>query len=307
MSIFKRFHFLVLLILLIGINNHFLSQSATFSTIPAATSGSINICAGSTVLFNSTVAPLSLNAPAVYAWNFGNGQTSAIPGPIGITYATAGTFTVTYNISSAGTPLTQTSITVNVAAAPAVVPTIGPGNNCTQMTVINGIPVYQATGNNCQCPQNGPGPIVSLTNANTLAAGPSATVHWGAVGTGQLTNTFLIGTSNLLNPPNSFPGQQSGASPASHYNSPGAYNMIYMVTMPSGCVYSYYCIMSYGGGAISLGTLTAQTQCNPLLYNLTFANQTPGNTYVINWGDGTANTTFIYPNLPLLPNGIPHS
>ncbi|NDB34730.1 MAG: hypothetical protein EB023_05175 [Flavobacteriia bacterium] len=64
--------------------------------------------------------------------------------------------------------------------------------------------------------------------------------------------------------------------------------------------------MSYGAAAISLGTLSAQTQCNPLIYNLTFANQTPGNTYVINWGDGSPNTTFTYPNLPLVPNGVPH-
>lgn len=89
------------------------SQAATFSTIPAATSGSINICAGSTILFNSTVNPSSLFAPAVYTWNFGNGQTSAIPGPIGINYATPGSYTVTFNISSAGTALTQTSVPLN--------------------------------------------------------------------------------------------------------------------------------------------------------------------------------------------------
>ena len=269
MSIYKRLHFFISLLLAFAYSTNYYSQSATFSTIPSAVNGSINICAGSTVLFNSTVAPLSLNPPVVYAWNFGNGQTSALPGPIGITYAIPGTYTVTYTISSAGTPLTQTSVTVNVAAAPAVVPTIGPGNNCTQMSVVNGIPVYQATGNNCQCSQFGPGPIVSLTNANTLPAGSSATINWGAIGTGTLSTTFPIGSANPLSILTSFPGQQNGVTPASHYNSPGAYNMVYMVTLPGGCVYSYYCIMSYGGGAISLGTLTAQTQCNPLLYNLT--------------------------------------
>ncbi|NDB35777.1 MAG: PKD domain-containing protein, partial [Flavobacteriia bacterium] len=76
-----------------------LSQSATFTSIPAAVNGSINICAGSTVLFTSTVNPATLLAPAVYAWNFGNGQTSAIPGPVSTTYPNPGTYTVTYNIS----------------------------------------------------------------------------------------------------------------------------------------------------------------------------------------------------------------
>jgi hypothetical protein len=39
------------------------SQSATFTTIPAAVNGTINVCAGSTILFNSTVNPATLAAP----------------------------------------------------------------------------------------------------------------------------------------------------------------------------------------------------------------------------------------------------
>lgn len=118
-----------------------------------------------------------------------------------------------------------------------------------------------------------------------MPAGTSATINWGTTGTGALTSTFPIGTSNPLANLYSFPGQQNlnGITPLSHYNTPGSYNMLYMVTLPSGCVYSYYCIMSYGGGAISLGTTTAQTQCSPLNYVLNFINQTPGNTYLIDW------------------------
>jgi PKD repeat protein len=284
------------------------SQSATFTTIPAAVNGTINVCAGSTILFNSTVNPATLFAPAIYSWNFGNGQTSSIPGPVGITYATAGTYTATLNISSAGVPLTQTTVTINVSAAPAVVPTfstVGNANNCEQLYTVNGVPMIQTTGNNCSCNQF-TGPMISLNNANLLPAGSSATILWGGNGIGGASTTFPVGTSNLLAQTFNFPGQQNNNTPASHYNTPGSYNLMYLVTFPNGCTYSTYVIMSYGAGAISLGSLSAQLLCNPLNYNLTFANQTPGNTYVINWGDGSPNTTYTYPNLPLVPNGVPH-
>jgi gliding motility-associated-like protein len=286
---------------------HGFSQSATFTTIPAAVNGTINVCAGSTILFTSTVNPATLIAPAVYAWDFGNGQTSTIPGPLGITYASQGTFTVTYNITHANGALTQTSVTVNVSAAPAIPPTIasvGNANSCEQLTTVGGIPMIQTTGNNCNCNQY-TGPMISLNNANSQPAGSTATIFWGANGLGGTTTTFPIGASNNINPIN-FPGQQNNNAPTTHYNAAGSYNLMYLVNYPNGCTYSTYVIMSFGAGAISLGTLSAQTQCNPLIYNLTFANQTPGNTYVINWGDGTPNTTFTYPNLPLLPNGVPH-
>lgn len=284
------------------------SQSATFTTIPAAVNGTVNVCAGSTILFNSTVNPATLFAPTIYSWNFGNGQTSSIPGPVGITYATAGTYTATLDISSAGVPLTQTTVTIIVSAAPALVPTfttVGSVNNCEQLYMVNGVPMIQTIGNNCSCNQY-TGPMISLNNANSLPPGSTATILWGANGIGGTTTTFPVGTSNLLAQPFNFPGQQNINAPASHYNTPGSYNLMYLVTFPNGCTYSTYVIMSYGAGAISLGTLSAQTQCNPLNYVLTFANQTPGNTYVINWGDGSPNTTYTYPNLPLVPNGVPH-
>jgi gliding motility-associated-like protein len=286
---------------------HCFSQSATFTTIPAAVNGTINVCAGSTILFTSTVNPATLIAPAVYAWNFGNTQTSNLPGPIGITYPAPGTYTVTYNITHANGALTQTTVTVNVSAAPANPPTFtsAVGPNCQQTYTVGGIPMIQTTGNNCNCtPYNGP--MISLNNANSQPAGSTATIHWGANGLGGTTTTFPIGSTNQLNNPFiNFPGQQN-PGPTTHYNTAGSYNLMYLVNYPNGCTYSTYVIMSFGAGAISLGTLSAQTQCNPLIYNLTFANQTPGNTYVINWGDGTPNTTFTYPNLPLLPNGVPH-
>lgn len=289
------------------------SQTATFSTIPAAVNGSINVCAGSTILFTSTVNPSTLIAPALYSWNFGNNQTSVLPGPIGITYPTPGTYTVTYNVSHAGGTLTQTSVTVNVSAAPAIPPTFAVGGtNCEQLFTVNGIPVIQANNNlnnNCNCPPFS-GPVISLNNANAQPAGSVATIHWGANGVGGPVTSFPIGSGNAISSL-SFPGQQGqNNSVVTHYTSPspgpGAYNLMYLVTYPNGCTYSSYVIMSFGTGIISLGPLSAQTQCSPLNYILTFANQTPGNTYVIDWGDGTPTQSYTYPNLPLLPNGVPH-
>lgn len=290
-------------------SSFFGQNAATFTTIPNAVNGTINVCAGSTILFSSSVNPNFLTGPVTYAWNFGNGQTASIPGPIGILYNTTGTYTVNYNITDAGGTLTQTSVIVNVSAAPAVPPTYTiAGSNCEQLYTVNGIPVIQANNNNCNCTQYA-GPVINLTNANQQPVGTTATIHWGANGLGGPITSFPIGPSVAGNYVN-FPGQQSSGSIATHYTSPapgpGAYNLMYLVTYPNGCTFSSYVIMSFGTGIISLGPLSAQTQCSPLNYILTFANQTPGNTYVIDWGDGTQPQTYVYPNLPILPNGISH-
>jgi hypothetical protein len=119
--------------------------------------------------------------------------------------------------------------------------------------------------------------------------------------------TFSIGGSSSLGL--NFPGQQAtNGSAQTHYTSPfpgpGSYNLMYLVTYPNGCTYSTYIIMSFGSGIIS-PIIPSAVQCGTN-FNYFFSNQTPGNTYTINWGDGSPTITFVYPNLPLFPNGIPH-
>ncbi len=87
-------------------------------TAPAT---NVTITAGGSVSFAGTVSDPGGLATTVL-WNFGDGSTSTLPSPGSHTYATAGTFTVTFTATnSAGladpTPATRT-ITVNPVAGP---------------------------------------------------------------------------------------------------------------------------------------------------------------------------------------------
>ena len=87
-------------------------------TITAASSTSM--AAQFTVATNGQVATFtdtSTGSPTVWAWNFGDGTTSAIENP-SKTYLTAGTYTVTLTVSnSAGTISSTTSQSVTVSAS----------------------------------------------------------------------------------------------------------------------------------------------------------------------------------------------
>ncbi|MEY4351558.1 MAG: hypothetical protein RL078_1637, partial [Bacteroidota bacterium] len=104
------------------------ATSTSFSTIPVASSGVINVCAGSTILFTNTTATNSnnnviLQSPVTYAWNFGNGQTRSTNGPHAITYNNPGSYTVTLTMTSGGVPIpanggTTGTVTVIVSSPP---------------------------------------------------------------------------------------------------------------------------------------------------------------------------------------------
>lgn len=61
-----------------------------------------------------------------------------------------------------------------------------------------------------------------------------------------------------------------------------------------------------GAGIIDFGANSSLSACFPFDYELAFDNQFPGNTYTIEWGDGT-DTLITYPNLPTLPNTLNHA
>src|SRR6185369_14134501 len=79
------------------------------------------ITAGQSVSFSGTGSDPDNNLPLTFAWNFGGGATnSTVEDPGAVTFATAGTYTVTFTVTDAKgladpTPATRT-ITVNPAA-----------------------------------------------------------------------------------------------------------------------------------------------------------------------------------------------
>ena len=308
--------------------------NTSFTTIPTPSSGTINVCAGSTILFTNTTASNSnnnvvLQAPVTYTWNFGNGQTRNTNGPHAITYNNPGTYTVTLNMTNGGIPIPANggsvgTVTVVVGASPTAIPSLVPTNACTNDTIVNGTLIFQTSSgtNSCSCSSVSQGPAIGFTNTSNLGAGTSINVYWGGAGTTnnggtnaftQIPSTLLAANTGTLS---NFPGQTTASNPSissvnGHYAGsgaagPGSYNLMYVVNYGSGCVYSGYAIMSWGAGIIDFAANTSVTACNPFDYELTFDNQYPGNTYIIDWGDGTPNTVISYPNLPTLPNYVGH-
>ena len=168
------------------------TTNTSFSSIPAAINGTINVCAGSTILFTNTTASntnnnVILQAPVTYNWNFGNGQTSSTNGPHAITYNSQGVYTVTLEMSSGGSPIpnnggTIGTITVNVGSAPTNIPSIVPTNTCTNDTIINGTLIFQtSSGSSCSCQNSTQGPAIGFTNTSNLG-GATITIYWGGMG-----------------------------------------------------------------------------------------------------------------------------
>ena len=246
--------------------------NTSFTTIPAASSDTINVCAGSTILFTNTTASnsnnnVTLQSPVLYNWVFGNGQTRTTNGPHAITYNNPGTYTVTLNMTNGGVPIPANggnigSVTVVVSAPPTSIPSLVPTNACTNDTIVNGALVFQTSSgtNSCSCSSASQGPAIGLTNTANLGSSSTIDVYWGGAGTSlnggtlpftTIPSNTLSGNTGTLS---SFPGQSSnpinGHYAGSGAAGPGSYNLIYVVNYGSGCVYSGYAIMSWGAGII---------------------------------------------------------
>ena len=201
-------------------------QTASFTTTPAAVNGVINVCQGSTILFTSnTQNTNTLAGPTTFAWTFGNGQTSAVPGANAITYTTPGTYTVTLNVTDNGIAFQPATATVIVSGPPPIIPTLGPGNSCTQTYTSNGVTVFQtSSGNSCGCLNQNMGPAISLLNTNQYPAGTTAQIYWG--GNGSTANGGTSASTTFTGPfptaaanTSNFTGQTfTGSNNLGHYS-----------------------------------------------------------------------------------------
>ena len=238
-------------------NKTFFAQTTTitstsFTTIPAASSDTINVCAGSTILFTNTTATnsnnnVTLQAPVLYDWVFGNGQTRTTNGPHAITYNSPGTYTVTLNMTNGGVPIpanggTVGTVTVVVSAPPTSIPSLVPTNACTNDTIVNGALVFQTSSgtNSCSCSSASQGPAIGFTNTANLGASSTIDVYWGGAGNSSNggTSPFTTIPSNTLSGNtgtlSTFPGQVNNFMPQvyssnGHYAGsgaagPGSYN-----------------------------------------------------------------------------------
>jgi gliding motility-associated-like protein len=259
--------------------------SASFFTNPAITNGQISVCQGSTVLFTMSPASQTNITPlTTIAWTFtgANISTSNSQGPIPVVFNSSGTATL---ILTEGTDADTMVVNVNVSTPPFT-PTLSLSPLFTNFSasVINGVTVFK----NC----NSIDYMLRLNFDQALNCSnvSSININWG-VGNPQSQN-FTCGTIPT--------------SVNRNYGAPGNYYITYRVNFLNGCSFYGYYQVQIGNGQINLSTSASNFACSPGVYPLSFDQQFPGNSYLINWGDGTT-SAFSYPNLPISPLTIDHT
>ncbi len=223
-----------------------------------------NTCSGTNIQFASTV--LTGTAPYTYFWDFGDGVTSTLPNPIHA-YTSLGCGTGNFTVKL----------------------TITDANGCaTTITKANAISVKQAPDvrvsdqnvffpfSNCDnnpTPSN-PNYTLTLNNSSPSAACiTSYSISWGDGVT-----------------------QNNVAFPISHtYTALGSFNLTVTAVGTNGCSYTKtYSVANQSNPAGSLGTLGSTTGlCAPDSVRFTISNwqlNSPGTMYVLNYGDGRADT-----------------
>lgn len=259
--------------------------SASFFTNPAISNGQISVCQGSTVLFTmSPATQTNISSLTTIAWTFtgANISTSNSQGPIPVVFNSSGTATL---ILTEGTDADTMVVNVNVSTPPFT-PTLSLSPLFTNFSasVINGVTVFKNCNSINYMLRLNFDQVLNCSNVSSI------NINWG-VGNPQSQN---------------FPCGTIPTSVNRNYGAPGNYSITYRVNFLNGCSFYGYYQVQIGNGQINLSTSASNFACSPGVYPLSFDQQFPGNSYLINWGDGTT-STFLYPNLPVSPLTIDHT
>ncbi|MBP6090323.1 MAG: gliding motility-associated C-terminal domain-containing protein [Crocinitomicaceae bacterium] len=258
---------------------------ASFFTNPNFSNGQINVCQGSTVLFTmSPATQTNISSLTTIAWTFtgANISTSNSQGPIPVVFNSSGTATL---ILTEGTDADTMVVNVNVSTPPFT-PTLSLSPLFTNFSasVFNGVTVFKNCNSIDYMLRLNFDQVLNCSNVSSI------NINWG-VGNPQSQN---------------FPCGTIPSSVNRNYGAPGNYSITYRVNFLNGCSFYGYYQVQIGNGQINLSTSASNFACSPGVYPLSFDQQFPGNSYLINWGDGTT-STFSYPNLPISPLTIDHT
>ena len=257
-------------------SSFFGQNTATFTTSPAAVSNTLNLCAGSQVLFTNTTAG-AINS---ISWTFpgGSPSTSNAVGPHIVTFANPGTYTVSLSINSgpattmqvviqASNPSSNLGLTLNPAC-----PAFGTSN-------FNGVTYFTSC---TQGAYNGSYMCFTTSSTNTNANSVH-TINWG-----NGTSNSYTGTNNVN------PGFGTNISSA------GSTFITYSLQQnPNSCINSQIYPVYAGSNPTALVTPGGiPVLCNPssVTYNILPGQQnTAGTTYSVSFNDGTAPVVFNHP------------
>lgn len=239
---------------------------AGITSNPAMVLGTISVCSGNTVIFNSSSTQTT--AQSSYTWNFGIGaipQTATGIGPHAVVYTIASTTTTSVtltvdNVNGQATSTATRSVTINYIANPNLLLTSS-GSGFTSGTT-NGLALFK------KCDSSGPALFSFQSN---FGSATSQTFNWGD-GT----------SSNQAN----MAGNQ-----ITHVYTVGQFTITHAVTIGSCTKITQYVVFNGSSPVVSV-TGSGQTTCLPSPYSIAIASNDVPINYVVSFSDGSQVSTF---------------
>ncbi|MBP6755197.1 MAG: PKD domain-containing protein, partial [Bacteroidia bacterium] len=245
--------------------------ATSFTTNPAAVSGTVTICQGQTITYTNTSTGVGSNP--VFAWSFPGGSTTTATttGPHIITYNSSGTFTTTLTVNGS-------SSNVNVLVTNAL-----PSNPIINVTPNVGWAATTFNGTNYfnYCADGSTGGLFMFsTNSTNTNANTQHIIDWGD------------GTPNTI-------ATISNITDEFHaYTTNGIYQITYTVLLQSGCSYTKtYNVFIGANPSASIINNGVPVLCNPgsVQYSIIpGAQNTFGTIYTFQVNDNSAPQTFTH-------------
>lgn len=290
-----KFSFVLLLLLLSGKVEGQLS--ANFSTNPLHTGTTLNVCAGSSVLFTFISTGSNISSTTSVSWSFVTNSGTSLSStssnlrtPFPITFPN-GTYTVTLTLSEPSGASSTKLVNVTATSSPPSTPSLSLSSFSSSAgwssTTISGVPGFKICPQNLNLNQDVIFDITptlnctQVTNISHTEVPASTPIDCSA---GQIEITYNPNTSRF-------------------------YYSVFSVSF-SGCIFSRVYYVQIGTPSISI-TSASSTACDPGTYSLAFTDQTPGVTYQIDWDYNqitfNSQDVFTYPNLPINPQKVSHT
>jgi gliding motility-associated-like protein len=227
--------------------------SCTVNAGPA----SITLCEGAAQQLNGTVT--GTNGPYTYSWSPAQGLSATNIANPTVTATTTTTYTLTVTDAD-GNVCGSDTITVNVnPAAPALLTSTGP----EQITTFNGLTTFSICDPSSSW-------NFSFADQSQDVAGATRTLNWGD---GSPTVTPAHGWTQ------------------GHTYGPGLWTLTYSISYPNGCSrtqqYQVFLGTNPGGGISTDPNTNICTGGTLPFYINSVGGNSPGTTYIIDFGDGT--------------------
>lgn len=245
------------------------NPTASFTTLPVASGGTLTICQGQQVTFINTS---TTTAPgATYTWTFSSGTPSSASG--------VGPHNIIYNTvtspSTTATLFVQNPNGTSSSSSLTIVVNVTPTSNISLLNSGAGFATTTSSGTtlfrNCNTTS---GTTIFNFGVGTYAVGTTQTFSWGD---GSPNNTQADLVSNQV----------------SHQYALGLYTLTHTVVLPNGCQIVKQYLVFNGTAPEIIVSGSGQTTCLPSPYSVgILSNGIPGTLYNVSFSDGSPASVF---------------